>query len=105
MAIVTKYEKVSGTQMRVWTRDDTILVKGDLQNERAHLNNLITQDDDEKVKIMEKYNYSEGLTNYNAYFQARQDELDVLIDLFNNTITPQTIDFLDEEEAKKAKKI
>jgi hypothetical protein len=104
MAIITKYEKIDNTHMRIWTYDETILVKNTLQTERGHLNNLISQDDDEKVKIMEKYNYSEGVAGYNAYFQARQDALDVLIDLFNNSTTNQTIPFLDEE-AKKAKKI
>jgi hypothetical protein len=96
MALIIKYEKIDNTHMRKWILDDTVIVKGDLQNESAHLNNIINQDEDEKEKIKEIINPQLALSEYNSVFQIRQDELDVLIDLFNNQTTTEEIDFLNE---------
>ena len=60
----------------------------------AHYNNIINRADGEKQKIMEKYGYSFDIAEYNTFFQAKQDALDVLINLFNNSTANETIEFI-----------
>jgi len=93
MAIITKYEKIDAAHIRKWTYDETILFKGDMQNERAKYNNILNMNEEEKQILADRLGFPSTET-YDLYFQAKQDELDILIDLFNNTTTEQEIEFL-----------
>ena len=94
MAIEIRYEKVDSIHMRVWTKDDTILYKNDLVADRNEYNNALSRSDSEKNKTKERFSPGISIEEYNIYLQEKIDALDVLIDLFNNQTTDETIPFL-----------
>ena len=94
MVIEIKYEKVDSTHMRVWTKDDVVLYKNDLQADRNDYNNALNRSDSEKNKTKERLSPGISIEEYNAYLQEKIDTLDILIELFNNETTDETIPFL-----------
>ena len=91
MATETKWEKIDSNNMRKWLKDLDVTNKQELQDLRSDYNFIVNMSD----TILEKL----GLfapAQAKAEAQVKVDEIDVLLDLFNNTTTQENIDFIDE---------
>ena len=91
MATVTKWEKVDSNNMRKWIKDLDLTNKQDLQDLRTDYNFIVTMSD----TILEKLGIFDPV-QIKAAAQVKVDEIDVLLDLYNNTTTQENIDFIDE---------
>ena len=91
MTFETKWEKVNSNNMREWKRDVDLTNKQDLQDLKSDYNFISNMSN----TILEKLNIGNPET-IKEDAQIKVDELDALLDLFNNTTTQETIDFIDE---------
>lgn len=96
MAVLNKYEKIDAQNIRKWTYDEANLVRVDLLAEKASYQAILNQATVEKEKIRDEINPHVTITQYDALFQARVDEIDYYLALFNATTTSESIDFVDE---------
>jgi hypothetical protein len=90
MSEATKYEKVDSNNIRKWTRADDPLNKQDLQDERSDWDFIANMSD----VILGKLTID--AVGIKARAQVKVDEIDAILDLFNNTTTSKSIDFIDE---------
>ena len=91
MATETKWEKIDSNNMRKWLKDLDVTNKQDLQDLRTDYNFIVNMSD----TILEKL----GIFDPNqakAEAQSKVDEIDVLLDLYNNSTTAEEIDFINE---------
>ena len=91
MGVDIKYEKVNSNNIRRWLRDMELTNKQDLQSLRSDWNFVVNMSD----TILEKLNV-DNPSNVKAEAQAKVDEIDAILDLYNNTTTQEAIDFIDE---------
>jgi hypothetical protein len=92
MATEYKYEKIDAQHIRLRIKLDPI-IKVDLNQEKADLNSIMNDGTSKKIAIISKLN-GLNLENYDSTFQTRQEEVDALLDLFNNDVTEETIQFI-----------
>lgn len=91
MSKETKWEKVDSNNIREWTRNTVTTVKQDLQDERSDWNFIVNMSN----TILEKL-HTNNPTEVKADAQAKVDAIDVILDLYNNTTTSESIDFINE---------
>ena len=85
----TKWEKVDSNNIRKWLKDTELTNKQDLQSLRSDYNFIVNMSD----TILEKLHLFPDSSKAEA--QAKVDEIDAILDLYNNSTTPEEIDFLD----------
>ena len=90
-----KYEKIDSNNIRKYLKFDP-LVKQDLQDlstDYQQIKNL----PDSRIEILnEEFKLFNTVQSFQNYFQAKQDEVDALLDIFNNATTSEEIDWIDE---------
>ena len=91
MAFETKWEKVDSNNIRKWIRETNLTKKQDLQDLKSDYNFISNMSN----TILEKLNIGNPETTKEDA-QIKVDELDAILDLYNNTTTQETIDFIDE---------
>ena len=87
----TKWEKIDSNNIREWTKNTVLTNKQDLQDLKSDYNFIVNM----SVTILEKLNI-DSPSKVKADAQAKVDEIDDILDLFNNTTTPEEIDWIDE---------
>ena len=87
--MTTKWEKVDSNNIRKWEKDTELTNKQDLQSLRSDYNFIVNMSD----TILEKLHLFPDSAKSEA--QAKVDEIDAILDLYNNTTTSEGIDFLD----------
>ena len=95
MALVTKYEKVNSNNIKRWL-ENSVLNKQDLQSKRSDYQTMINLTNNQKTILIEEFNLFSSISDFETYFQTKYDEIDDLLDLFNNSTTEVEIDFIDE---------
>lgn len=95
MAIETKYEKIDSNNIRKYLKFDP-LVKQDLQDLSTDYQQIRLLPNSRIEILNEEFKLFNTTENFQNYFQAKQDEVDALLDIFNNTTTPEEIDWIDE---------
>ena len=93
--VETKYEKINSQYIRRWEKYDQ-MYKPDLQQEKGHINNILALSDSVMQKVIDESGIGWDLENFKQTYQDRKDEIDYLLDLYNNSTTPEEIDFIDE---------
>ena len=90
MAIEIKWEKIDSNNIRKWTKDTELTNKQDLIDLKSDYNFIVNMSDVilSKLKAIEP-------AKIKADAQIKVDEIDGLLDLFNNTTTPESIDWID----------
>ena len=91
MATEIKWEKINSNNMRKWIRDLSLTNKQDLQDLKSDYNFIVNMSD----TILEKLPITNP-TEIKAEAQIKKDEIDDLLDLYNNTTTAEEIEFIDE---------
>jgi hypothetical protein len=92
MAIEIKYEKINSNNMRKWIKDLELTNKQDLQGLRNDYQFIVNMSD----TILEKLNI-DSPANVKTEAQIKVDAIDDLLDLFNNSITSEEIEFINED--------
>lgn len=94
MSIEIKYEKIDSNNIKRWQKDLNNLNKQELQDLRSDYDFVSNMSDTilEKISIIG----CSSPDNMKAAAQAKIDEIDDLLNIFNNTVTPEEIDFIDE---------
>ena len=92
MATEDKWEKVNPNNIRKWIRDLELTNKQDLQDLKSDYNFIVNMSN----TVLEKLGIFDPV-QMKAEAQIKVDEIDALLDLFNNSTTPEEIDFIDEE--------
>ena len=87
----TKWEKIDSNNIREWTKNTVLTNKQDLQDLKSDYNFIGNMSD----TILEKLNI-DNPSKVKADAQAKVDEIDDILDLFNNKTTPEEIDWIDE---------
>ena len=87
--MTTKWEKVDSNNIRKWEKDTELTNKQDLQSLRSDYNFIVNMSD----TILEKLHLFPDSAKAEA--QTKVDEIDAILDLYNNTVTSEDIDFLD----------
>ena len=87
----TKWEKIDSNNIREWTKNTVLTNKQDLQDLKSDYNFIVNM----SVTILEKLNI-DSPSKVKADAQAKVDEIDDILDLFNNKTTPEEIDWIDE---------
>lgn len=87
----TKWEKIDSNNIREWTKNTVLTNKQDLQDLKSDYNFIVNM----SVTILEKLNI-DSPSKVKADAQAKVDEINDILDLYNNSTTPETIDFIDE---------
>ena len=90
MATEIKWEKESSNNIRKWIRDLNLTNKQDIQSERSDWNFIVNMSD----TILGKLHLDPVTKKTEA--QAIVNELDIILDLYNNSTTAEEIDFIDE---------
>ena len=90
MATETKWEKIDSNNIRKWLKDIDVTNKQDLQDLKSDYNFIVNMSD----TILEKLDIFDPV-QIKAEAQVKVDEIDVILDLYNNTTTPEEIDFID----------
>ena len=90
MAVEIKWEKIDSNNIRKWTKDTELTNKQDLIDLKSDYNFIVNMSDVilSKLKAIEP-------AKIKADAQIKVDEIDGLLDLFNNTTTPESIDWID----------
>ena len=91
MATEIKWEKINSNNIRKWVRDIDVTNKQDLQDLRSDYNFIVNMSD----TILEKLGIFDP-AQMKAEAQLKVYEIDILLDLFNNSTTEENIDFIDE---------
>ena len=91
MATETKWEKIDSNNIRKWIRDIDVTNKQDLQDLRSDYNFIVNMSD----TILEKLGIFDPV-QMKAEAQSKADEIDVILDLYNNTTITENIDFIEE---------
>ena len=91
MATEIKWEKINSNNIRKWIRDLDVTNKQDLQDLKSDYNFIVNMSD----TILEKLPITNP-TEIKAEAQIKKDEIDDLLDLYNNTTTAEEIEFIDE---------
>ena len=91
MATETKWEKVNSNNIRKWVKDLELTNKQDLQGLKTDYNFIVNMSD----AILEKLGIFDPVQK-KAEAQVMVDELDIILDLYNNSTTEENIDFIDE---------
>ena len=92
MANEVKYEKINSNNIRKWIRDLELTNKQDIQDLRSDYNFIVNMSD----SILEKLNIGLPTVMVKEEAQAKVDEFDTVLDLYNNSTTPEEIDFINE---------
>ena len=92
MATEDKWEKVNPNNIRKWIRDLELTNKQDLQDLKSDYNFIVNMSN----TVLEKLGIFDPV-QMKAEAQIKVDEIDAILDLFNNSTTPEEIDFIDEE--------
>ena len=91
MATEIKWEKIDSNNIRKWIRDLDVTNKQDLQDLKSDYNFIVNMSD----TILEKLPITDPVS-IKAEAQMKVDEIDVILDLYNNTTTAEEIEFIDE---------
>ena len=91
MATEIKWEKIDSNNIRKWIRDLELTNRQDLQDLKTDYNFIVNMSD----TILEKLGIFDPV-QIKAEAQQKVDEIDVLLDLYNNSTTQENIDFIDE---------
>ena len=91
MATETKWEKINSNNIRKWIRDLDATNKQDLQGLKSDYNFIVNMSD----TILEKLGIFDPV-QMKAEAQSKVDEIDAILDLYNNTTTSEEIDFINE---------
>ena len=87
----TKWEKIDSNNIRKWLKDLDVTNKQDLQDLKTDYNFIVNMSD----TILEKLGIFDP-NQMKAAAQVKVDEIDAILDLFNNSTTAEEIDFIDE---------
>ena len=90
-----KYEKIDNQNIRKWEKHEPIY-KSDLQQEKGEISNILALSDTLLQKLIYYGGIGGTLESFKTTFQNRLDEINYLLDLYNNSTTPEEIDFIDE---------
>ena len=91
MATETKWEKIDSNNIRKWLREIDLTNKQDLQDLKTDYNFIVNMSN----TILEKLGVFDP-NQAKAEAQTKVDEIDAILDLFNNSTTQENIDFIDE---------
>ena len=91
MANTQKYEKIDSNNLRLWQKSENMTNKQDLQSEKSDWNFIVNMSD----TILEKLGIFDPI-QMKAEAQSKVDEIDAILDLYNNTTTSEEIDFINE---------
>ena len=91
MAEETKWEKVDSNNIREWIRDLDLTNKQDLQGKKSDYAFIVNMSN----TILEKLGIFDPV-QMKAEAQTNVDEIDAILDLYNNTTTEECLDFIDE---------
>lgn len=91
MATETKWEKINSNNIRKWIRDLDATNKQDLQGLKSDYSFIVNMSD----TILEKLGIFDPI-QMKAEAQSKVDEIDAILDLYNNTTTSEEIDFINE---------
>ena len=91
MATETKWEKINSNNIRKWIRDLDATNKQDLQGLKSDYNFIVNMSD----TILEKLGIFDPV-QMKAEAQSKVDEIDAILDLYNNTTTSEEIDSINE---------
>lgn len=94
MALKTKYQKIDSNNIRRYLKND-ILNKQDLQDQRSDYQTMLSLTNNQKTIIIDEFKLFTNISAFDAHFQAKYDEMDDLLNIFNNKTTPDTIDWID----------
>ena len=86
-----KWEKIDSNNIKKWLKNTELTNKQDLQGEKTDYNFIVNMSD----AILEKLNMDNPI-QIKADAQSKVNEIDAILDLFNNSTTQETIDFIDE---------
>ena len=86
-----KWEKVDSNNIRKWIKDLDLTNKQDLQDLKTDYNFIVNMSN----AILEKLGIFDPV-QMKAEAQAKVNEIDVLLDLYNNSTTSEEIDFINE---------
>ena len=84
-------EKIDSNNIKKWLKNTELTNKQDLQDEKTDYNFIVNMSD----AILEKLNMDNPI-QIKADAQLKVNEIDAILDLFNNSTTQETIDFIDE---------
>ena len=87
----TKWEKIDSNNIREWTKNTVLTNKQDLQDLKSDYNFIVNMSD----TILEKLNI-DSPSKVKADAQAEVDGIDDILDLYNNSTTQESIDFINE---------
>ena len=91
MATEIKWEKIDSNNIRKWLREIDLTNKQDLQDLKTDYNFIVNMSN----TILEKLGVFDP-NQAKAEAQTKVDEIDAILDLFNNSTTQENIDFIDE---------
>ena len=91
MATETKWEKIDSNNIRKWLKESDVTNKQDLQDLKTDYNFISNM----SYTILEKLGIFDPV-QIKTEAQLKVDEIDIILDLYNNSITEETIDFIDE---------
>lgn len=77
------YEKVNGTKIRLWLREDVYL-KTDLEAEQANIVNILTLSNAEIQLIISDSKVGVSIQQFRNHFQGKLNNVNYLLALFNN---------------------
>jgi hypothetical protein len=92
-----KYEKIDNQNIRKWDKDEPI-VKSELNVLKANLLSVRNMNEQTINKIL-NIMFNTGDYSYESFVTGCDNELneiDYLLDLYNNSTTEECIDFIDE---------
>ena len=95
MGLTTKYEKIDSNNIKRYLIDDVLNKQTlqDLNTDYTQIRNL----PDSRIQILiDEFKLFSTIQDFKDHFQSKIDEIDYLLDLYNNTTTPTTVDFIDE---------
>ena len=83
--------KINSNNIRKWIRDLDATNKQDLQGLKSDYSFIVNMSD----TILEKLGIFDPI-QMKAEAQSKVDEIDAILDLYNNTTTSEEIDFINE---------
>ena len=87
----TKWEKIDSNNIREWTKNTVLTNKQDLQDLKSDYNFIAKMSN----TILEKLNI-DSPSKVKADAQAKVDEINDILDLFNNSVIPEKIDWINK---------